>query len=230
MRQGRVQSNPGRAGRRVPAGLALGTALALALVARAEPAGRFAPLLPPPLGAGERVELEEDGLLIRPLDPSHADGLAVEMMALVDAAPARVWSVIRDCEGQDEYLPRVTRAEVRDREGDAHTCELVIDLPFPLDDSRAASRNHARRLPDGGYQRHWTLAPGEWSYEHSDGSWTVHPWDDDRSLLVNRMDLLPRSILPVWLLRAAQARQAPATFDAIRERVRTHGVDADAGD
>jgi hypothetical protein len=185
------------------------------------PADRFAPLRAPVLGDDDRSHLEAGGVVVRDLPPGDGEGIGVLVMGLVEAAPDQVWMVMSDCEHQDEFLPRIAYAAVRDRDGADHTCELVFDLPFPLDDIRAATRQHVRRLPDGGYQRYWELLPGDWGYRRDNGSWTVHPYADGRrSLLVNRMDLLPKSALPGWLLRAAQSRQAPATFDAIRARVR----------
>jgi hypothetical protein len=47
----------------------------------------------------------------------------------------------------------------------------------------------------------------------------VHPYGTG-SLLVNRLDLLPKSVIPVWVLRGAHDRQAPDSFEAIRARVR----------
>lgn len=201
-------------------------ALGAAAPAWGEAVDPFAPLEPPELDPEERARVERGEVLVRSLPPSDGRGMGVEAIGRIEASPARVWSVMADCEDQDEYLPRVLRAEVRDRDGAGHVCEIVIDLPFPVDDSRSATRNRLRRLPDGGYQRHWTLAPGDWSYERHRGSWTVHPDGPDHALLVNRMDLLPRSVLPIWVLRAAQAREAPGTFAAIRARVRSHGIDA----
>jgi hypothetical protein len=189
--------------------------------AASEPHDRFAPLAAPRLGADDRTQLDADAILVRDLPPSDTTGIGVLVMGLIDAAPDRVWTVMADCERQDEFLPRISHAAVRDRDGDSHTCDLVVDMPFPLEDARSATRHHVRRLPDGGYQRHWELAPGDWSFSRHSGSWSVHPYADGRrTLLVNRMDLLPKSGIPTWILRAAYTQQAPASFAAIREQVR----------
>jgi ribosome-associated toxin RatA of RatAB toxin-antitoxin module len=185
------------------------------------PADRFAPLAAPALGDADRARLDAGEVLIRDLEPSDPNGIGVLLMGLVDATPDQVWEVMQDCEAQDEFLPRISHAAVQDREGDSHTCDLVVDLPLPLSDLRTETRHRVRRLPDGGHQRRWDLLPGDWSYLRNSGSWTVHPYSGGgRSLLVGRMDLLPKSAMPNWVLRAAQARQAPETFAAIRARVR----------
>jgi hypothetical protein len=182
---------------------------------------RFAPLAAPELAVGERSQLAAGEIVLRYLAPSDAAGLASLVMAVIDATPAQVWAVMADCDEQDEYMPRIASAAVRDRAGDDHTCDLVIDLPFPADDARSTTRQHVRRLPDGGYQRRWELAPGPSSYERYGGSWSVHPVaQGQRSLLVNRVDLVPKSSLPLWMLRAVYRQEAPAGFEAIRVRVR----------
>lgn len=187
----------------------------------AEPVDRFAPLTAPVLGDDDRSRLEAGETVVRDLAPSDGQGIGVLVMGLMKAPPDQVWTVMSDCEAQDEFLPRIVYAAVRDRYGNDHTCVLVVDLPFPMEDLRAATRHHVRRLPDGGYQRYWELLPGDWGYHRNSGSWTVHPSADGRrSLLVNRLDLLPKSSVPEWILRAAHVRQAPETFDAIRARVR----------
>ena len=185
-----------------------------------EAADRFAPLTAPTLEGDERSRLESGEVLVRDLPPGGSEGIGILVMGLIEAPPEAVWSIMSDCEKQDEFMPRILYSAVRDRDGDSHTCELVVDLPFPLEDARTQTRHHVRRMPDGGYQRYWELLPGDWSYRRASGSWTVHPYAPGRSLLVNRMDLLLKASVPEWILRAAHARQGPETFEAIRVRVR----------
>jgi hypothetical protein len=191
--------------------------------AEPEPAitDRFAPALPAVLDDSDTSKLEAGEILVRDLAPEQGDGIGLLSLGLVDATPERVFGVLSSCEDQDEYMPRVLFSAVRDRVGDSHTCELVVDLPRPFDDIHTVTRHRVRRLPDGGYQRYWKLVPGPWSYLRDTGSWSVHPYAGGmRSLLINRVDLLLKSQLPDWLVRAAQTRQAPASFEAIRARVR----------
>lgn len=216
-----------RTGRGVLAlALLLATAAAAPAVGEAggdpEPAwvDGFAPRSAPPLDEADLARLEDGEVLVRDLPTSDGEGIGVALVGLVDAPPERVWEVMADCDAQDEFLPRITHAEVRDRDGDAHTCELVLDMPFPMDDARTTTRQHVRRLPDGGYQRRWALSEESASYRRNRGSWSVHPHPDGRTLLVSRMELVPKFAVPLWLMRAAQHRQAPRTIEAIRERVR----------
>jgi hypothetical protein len=183
--------------------------------------GPFAPPAPPPFVGDDQTRLDAGEVVVRDLPPTEKDGIGMLLMGVIDATPDQVWAVMADCEEQDEFIPRIVHAAVRDRDGTSHTCDLVVDVPFPMGDLRTGTRHHVRRLPDGGYQRRWDLLPGEWDYLRNSGSWTVHPYQGGRrSLLIGRMDLLPKSVVPFWILRAAQVDQAPETFSAIRARVR----------
>ena len=189
--------------------------------ADAEWSDRFAPLTPPAFREEERARLDAGEVVIRDIPSAEPDGIGMLLAGVIEATPEQVWVVMADCEDQDEFIPRIRYAAVRDRDGDSHTCELVVTLPFPLGELRTATRNQVRRLPDGGHQRRWNLLPGDWDYRHNSGSWTVHPYQGGRrSLLVGRMDLVPKSVLPIWILHEGQVRQAPETFAAIRARVR----------
>jgi len=214
--------------RRVRLLIGAGLLLAAGSLRAAEPElERFAPLAAPALGDGERARLAAGEVLVRPLPPSAGEGIGTLALGVIDAPPERVWAVMADCAEQDQFLPRVTYSAVRDRDGDAHTCELVVALPFPLAAARTETRQHVRRLPDGGYQRWWELLPGDWGYRRDTGSWSIHPFTGGRSLLVSRLDLLVKGAVPAWLVRAAQSDQAPATFAAIRKRVAERNVRAE---
>ena len=201
--------------------MVLSAALGVSAWASAQETGDpLAPLTQPTLTDSDRRQLEAGALVIRDLAPSDPEGIGLVIMGLVDATPDRLWSVMADCAKQEEFLPRVSHSTVRDRDGDRHICGLVVELPFPFEAARSETRQLVRRLPDGGYQRLWELAPGDWSYRRDSGSWSIHPYSGgQRSLLVNRMDLLFKSTLPGWVLRAAQTHEAPAMFEAIRLRV-----------
>ena len=201
--------------------------------ADSEWADRFAPLTRPALAEDDRSRLDAGGVVVRDLESTDPDGIGMLLMGLVDATPDQVWEVMSDCEEQEEFIPRVRDAAVRDRDGDSHTCDLVVDLPFPLGDLRTATRHQVRRLPDGGHQRRWDLLPGDWDYVRNSGSWSVHPYQDGRrSLLVARMDLLPKSIFPhlrsCALRRPARRRRpsppsGPGRWPLLRRRPAAEG-------
>lgn len=164
------------------------------------------------LGAGAVAYIEQA--------PAGGEGVALTACGLVDAPPAEVWPVLRDCEEYEHFLPGVERSALESREGNVALCAALIDLPFPLGELRSVERAAETKLPGGGFERRWSLERG--NYRRLEGSWTIVPWDGDadRSLAVYQLDMDPETVVPDFLLRRAQSATAPDLFEAIRKRVR----------
>ncbi|MCP3987329.1 MAG: hypothetical protein GY723_23320 [bacterium] len=189
----------------------------LAAAALAQPPGLLSAL------SGDQVEVLERGeVVVTQLPPAGGNGYAYKTFGLVDAAPAHVWEVIQDCEHLDEFMPRMVIAVETEQTEDSYVCETEIELPFPLSNRRNKARSFLEQLPGGIFKRQWSLADGDWDYHRHNGSWTIHPWGEagERSLLENWMDSWPKNAVPDFIVNAARTVQAPAAFEAIRERVR----------
>ncbi len=180
------------------------------------------------LDEGQRAILEAGGVVVVAEHPKHGKGHAYRSYGLVDAPPARVWAVVRDCEHLDEYMPRMARAVEFDRHEGSYVCETEIELPFPLSNRVNAARSVLEELPGGVFRRHWSLVAGDWDYLRNDGSWTVQPWDQSgrRTLLEYWLDAWLKSSVPDFIVEAARKVQAPAAYEAIRRRVRSLAVAA----
>ncbi len=189
----------------------------LAVAAAAQP-----PTVLPTLSVEQVEVLERGEVVVTELPPTDGEGFAYKTYGLVDAAPPEVWAVLRDCERLDEFMPRMARAVETEQTDDSYVCETEIALPFPLSNRTNAARSFLEELPGGIFKRQWSLVDGDWDYHRHDGSWTIHPWGEggERSLLENWMDSWPKTGVPEFVVQAAQTVQAPAAFDAIRERVR----------
>lgn len=202
--------------------------LALPLVLLARLAGAE----PPSLTAAQRAELESGAVVLEEVEPTGDRGNAYRTFAVIDAPPRQVWPVVRDCEALDEFMPRMARAEETERSEDSYVCEVEIELPFPLENRVNSARSFLEELPGGVYRRHWSLVSGHGHYRRNDGSWTAYPWGEDggRTLLVNFMDVWLETQVPDFVIAGAQTVQAPAVFDAIRERVRSLAKQVGVGD
>jgi ribosome-associated toxin RatA of RatAB toxin-antitoxin module len=163
------------------------------------------------LAAGEIVTEERE--------PTNGKGIAFRSMRILRYAAEVVWPVVRDCDHFEEFLPHVVRSERRDT-GGTTTCTVVTDLPFPLGEITSEVSVTFDTLEGGGHRRSWTLLRGD--YVRNNGSWTVVPWDGETgsSLAINEMDVEPESMLPTFLVRAAQYRELPRSWAAIEARVR----------
>ncbi|MBW2242185.1 MAG: hypothetical protein JRH01_09380 [Deltaproteobacteria bacterium] len=190
----------------------------IAAAALAQPPG-----LLPALSVDQWQVLERGEVVVTQLPPAGGQGYAYKTYGLVEAAPARVWGVIQDCEHLDEYMPRMALAVETEQTETSYVCETEIDLPFPLSNRRNKALSILEQLPGGIFKRHWSLTDGNWDYYRHDGSWTIHPWGEDgeRSLLENWIDSWPKNAVPDFIVHAARTVQAPEAFEAIRKRVRS---------
>lgn len=205
---------------RRPAGAALVLLVAMAAASRAAAA---------PLGfAGNGIdqcrdresELSSAQVLYIEQEPFGGEGVALTACGLIDAPPAQVWPVLRDCESYEQFLPGVSESALLSRDGDVRRCEALIDLPFPLGDLQSVEKATERQLDGGGFERRWSLERG--TYRRLEGSWTLLPAgpSGERTLGVYQLDMDPQTVVPDFLLRRAQSSAAPKMFAAIRDRVR----------
>jgi len=171
------------------------------------------------LAAGERERLQEGGVLVEPREPTGGSGVALRAVGVVDAPPAAVWPVIRDCEHYARFLPNTTESELLGRREGSARCRAVIDLPWPLGELRSVVRTREAPVPGGGFRRRWSLIEGD--YERLEGRWTLRPWGDsgEATLAIYEVDFDPNLMIPDFLLRRTQHSTAPAVLRSIRERV-----------
>ncbi len=172
----------------------------------------------PPLGLGEVERLERGDMVLLPHSSGGSD-LAMRCAALIDAEPSQVWSAVRNCEHYDEFMPRMKRSVQESREGNTTLCRFEVSLPFPLRNLHSEVRSVEQDLPDGGFQRSWSLVRGD--YERNHGSWTLLPWGADgaHTLAIYEIDLKPNLLVPDFLVQRLQTRTLSDMFDALRRRV-----------
>jgi ribosome-associated toxin RatA of RatAB toxin-antitoxin module len=165
-------------------------------------------------------ELSSEKVIYLEQEPFGGEGVALTACGLIDAPPAQVWPVLRDCESYEQFLPGVSESALLSRDGDVRLCEALIDLPFPLGDLQSVEKATERQLDGGGFERRWSLERG--SYRRLEGSWTLLPAgpSGERTLGVYQLDMDPQTVVPDFLLRRAQSSTAPKMFAAIRDRVR----------
>ena len=172
----------------------------------------------PPLGLGEVEQLERGDLVPLPLSGEGSD-LAKRFAALIDAEPTHVWSTVRNCEHYDEFMPRMKHSAQQSREGNTTLCRFEVSLPFPLSNLHSEVRSVEQQLPDGGFERSWSLVRGDYAYNQ--GSWTLLPWGTDgaHTLAIYEIDLKPNLLVPDFLVQRLQRRTLSDMFDALRRRV-----------
>ena len=164
-------------------------------------------------------ELGDEKIVMIPREPTGGHGVALHACGIVDAPPATVWPVVRDCEKWAQYMPGVGSSKLEKRTGNTAMCEVIVDLPYPFSDLRSVASIVEIERPDGGFSRRSLFLEG--NYKHNNGYWIVLPYEDGKkTLLVYDIDFNPDMAVPDFLLRSLQSRTAPDIFSAIRERVK----------
>lgn len=188
----------------------IGLALALALLAAP-------PLTPATVSADERASLEAGEILVHPHTPADDQGFAVLAYAVIKAPVEVVWPVVRDCDKYAEFMPRVKKSELREGTVEKGVCFTEIGMPFPFSNLWAENNSESVKVPGGGFERHWHLKQG--TYLKNQGSWTIYPWADGKSLAVYALEAAPDTAVPDAIIRRAQTSALPGAFEAIRKRV-----------
>jgi hypothetical protein len=172
----------------------------------------------PALTDAEKKKLTEGGVVLHEQKPTDNRGVAGEAFGVVDAAPAEVWPVVRDCEHFSQFLPS-TKKSWRKGEGADAICFDEIELPFPLTNLWAETKSVARFEPANHFQREWSFVKG--TYRRNKGSWRVVPWgaEGTKSLVIYAVDSDPSMLVPDFILRSAQMGSIPKLFEGVRKRV-----------
>ncbi len=173
----------------------------------------------PPMSAAQKAKVARGAVVLQSLKPTDNSGVAAWAVAKVEAPIDVVWPVIRDCEHFSKFMPRTRSSKLLRREGNVMDCKVVIRMPFPLSNLWSHVRSVITEHPGGGWTRAWKLLKG--NYKRNSGSWTVLPYEGDRSrsLLVYRIDVDPDMLVPDALIRSAQTGSLPDVFEAVRKRV-----------
>ena len=171
----------------------------------------------PKLSADETTKLKAGDVVVRSLTPTADSGVSVRAFGIINASPDAVWPVVRDCQYFKDFMPRTKQSRLMSKTGQTAVCFFEIDMPFPFDNLSSSVRSVEKALPQGGHTRSWTLIEG--SYRRNNGSWTVVPWAQTKSLLVYFIDIDPKVSIPDFVIRKAQAGKLPEVFEAVERRV-----------
>lgn len=175
------------------------------------------PLVGPALTEKELGQLDAGQVVVRRTEPTGNEGIGAESLGVIEAPLSEVWPVLRDCGQFSQFMPRIKTSSSTPVDGGT-VCHVELRLPFPLTNLWSDTYATVRELPEGGYQRSWTMLRG--TYYRNDGSWRVEPWGDgSRTLVVYAIDSNPKLLVPDALLRSAQTGSLPEVFTAIRQRV-----------
>lgn len=164
------------------------------------------------VGGDVQVEVNVDGPTIR-----------ADIVGVVNATPERVFAVIRDFAGQENWVPDLYDASVVESSGNVVVGEGNTRLPWPLSDRqwrlRIVSSEETLEGRPAMIAR-WTLVPNFGNMVQNEGYWLVMPMVDDpsRSLVRYRFVANAGISAPDGVERRATRRMLPGILEGLRRQ------------
>ena len=139
--------------------------------------------------------------------------------AIIDAPPERLWKIISDCSTYHKTMPSIEKSrylKALSPPGKIR-CELVVNLPWPMDDLRSVT-DAVHTIKASHYKRQWTLVEGD--YRLNNGSWKLTAIDrGSKTFIEYKVHVEPKTSVPDFIKRAAQKSKIPDLIDHLRESV-----------
>ncbi|MBI1949636.1 MAG: SRPBCC family protein [Deltaproteobacteria bacterium] len=177
----------------------------LLLVAAAEPLA---------LTDGERARLERGEVLVTSSPAADKLGTVATARAVIDAPPDKVWPLVWDCSRFVRTMPSIAKSELVEHKDNTTLCHVVADLPFPFSDLTSLSRAVLEVVPGVCWRRTWKMVEGD--YTVNQGSFTLVPWGQGKTLATYQIDARPKVPLPDWMLAKIQTDRLPEMMVRIR--------------
>ncbi|MBI5607252.1 MAG: hypothetical protein HY902_00035 [Deltaproteobacteria bacterium] len=121
--------------------------------------------------------------------------------AVLAGSPAKVWSVVDDCNGYRRSMPRVVASRELSRTPGTVQCEMTVDMPFPFQDMVSVS-DSVLTLQPGRWHRTFRQLRGD--YVKNDGYWLLTPCGADQTLVEYQVHAILGAAIPDVLVRRGQ--------------------------
>ncbi len=140
------------------------------------------------------------------------------VMGVVDAPVETVWKLVTDCDGYVGMMPRVEDSKVVRRKGKTTTCQVRVDLPFPLGHLDSTTKNTQMKAEAGSRRMAWKMVKGD--YKRNQGDWELTHFGSKgsgKTLIVYNALVVPKLAVPNSMLKSGQKRELPAVIKGIRK-------------
>lgn len=162
------------------------------------------------LVASEAVAVDPGAVDVRTSPVSGSNMPKITAKAVLSQPPEKVWAIISDCSKYKGRMPRVAAAKLLKKEGNKHTCEVTVEVPFPFSNLTAVTEAVHEESADG-MSRRWKLVRGD--YKKNEGSWEIKPLEGGKkSQVTYSLHVEPNTALPASILEAAQKKAIPDLF------------------
>lgn len=170
-------------------------------------------------GAGETKARLDKGELITSIKKVKGSEFPQSIGMMVVDAPARaIWGILDRCGDYKHTMQRVKSSKEIWRKGSKVRCEVVIDMPTPLDDLRTVTDAIHTIVPGKKWVRAWNMVAGD--FKTNTGSWTLVPFDEkgSRTLVIYKVHAVPKTAVPDMMIRLAQKKALPKALEHLRSR------------
>ncbi len=169
------------------------------------------------LSPKQRESLRRGEIITRTLRVNKTQGHG-EAIGVVDAPPARVFTVIADVAHYKEFMTRVTESKVIKREGNTYDFAYTIDMPWPLADYHCVTHNvHKVDAKHQRYERRWKLVSG--TFNQNEGYWRLRPWPGGKTLVTYSVVVQPKTAVPDFIVNFVAKKALPRAIKSIRKRL-----------
>ncbi|MCK5798768.1 MAG: SRPBCC family protein [Deltaproteobacteria bacterium] len=169
------------------------------------------------LSPEQRRSLHRGEIITRTLRVTKTRGRG-EAIGVIDAPPARVFSVIADVAHYKEFMTRVTESKVIKREGNTYDFAYTIDMPWPLADYHCVTHNvHKVYAKHQRYERRWKLVSG--TFTKNEGYWRLGPWPGGKTLVTYSVVVQPKTAVPDFIVNFVAKKALPRAIKSIRKRL-----------
>ena len=158
-------------------------------------------------------------LTVRIASAADSRGVFVDVRMLVDAPLADVERVVGDIDSYPDWVPNMIRAHVtaRDAEPGSLVFETTVHLPWPLHDVNERLRMRRVATPTS-VELSWWQVRGD--LRRNEGRWLLLPIAPGQTEVRYQATFQLRSWIPLFMVRSAEARQAPKLAANLRARVK----------
>jgi ribosome-associated toxin RatA of RatAB toxin-antitoxin module len=162
------------------------------------------------LVAPQAVAVDPGAVQVRTTAVKGSDMPRITAKAVLSQPPEKVWKLISDCTKYKGRMSRVVAARLVKKEGNKHTCEVTVEMPFPFSNLTATTEAIHEESAEG-MSRRWKLVKGD--YKRNEGSWEIKPVDGGKkSEVTYTLHVEPNITLPNSIIEAAQKKSIPDLF------------------
>ena len=178
-------------------------------------------------GADWSVQVDRPDLTVWSRDNEVSGLREIKAKMLVDATPARVWTVLSDVEKHTSFMPHLLESRVVDREDDGAVFLYQRISPPMVDDRDYTVRvQNVIDVEHATYKQTWTTANHRGPagsdavrLARVDGSWHLEPAALGGTWVTYWVHTSPGGSIPRWIVNAANKKGIPELMVALKARV-----------